>query len=115
MSNLHEGIFSIYRDDFARAIRQRDAGWVTRLMFERDRPTPKSGFRTETDLWDFKADCPRIGREWSNAWADTAAEVLSFHNHAGGVLVYGIGDNYSFTGSLSHVHSCMHRSRESRN
>jgi hypothetical protein len=50
-------------------------------MFEDDAPVLNPGFRTENDLWDFKPDCPRPGRNEANAWAHIAKDVLAFHNN----------------------------------
>ncbi len=88
-------------EDLARAIRARDTGSVTRLMFiGTDQPSVRPGFRTETDLWDFKADCPKLARDSSNAWATLAADVLGFHNNRGGVLIFGIrDDDFTFCGA----------------
>jgi hypothetical protein len=75
-------------------------------MFEGEPPSLRSGFRTEGELWDFKCDCPKIGKQWSNAWADFAKEVLAFHNQRGGVVVFGIHDeNLSFCGATTRLDS----------
>jgi len=63
------------------------------------------GFRTENELWDFKKDCPRLGKDHVNAWADLAKEVLGMHNNGGGILVFGISDNYTFIGARNRLDS----------
>lgn len=93
------------QDEIGRAIRQRDAGAVVRLIFAGDPPTVRSGFRTETEVWDFKRDCPRIGKRWHNAWAELAKDVLAFHNKRGGLLIFGITDDFLFTGATTRLDS----------
>jgi tetratricopeptide (TPR) repeat protein len=92
-------------EEVARAIRQRDLESVMRLMFTGDLPTPRSGFRTETELWDFKGDSPRLGREGEAGWAEIASDVLAFHNHRGGILVFGVTDDFSFSGVRTRLDS----------
>jgi len=93
-------------DDIARAIRQRDIAAVKEMMLEGDPPRPRTGFSTETDLWDFKRDCPPAGREHAAAWAELAVDVLAFHNNQGGILVFGIRDtDFSFCGASSRLDS----------
>ena len=93
-------------DNIAQAIRQRDLPSVVTLMFEADTPSLRAGFRTETELWDFKSDCPKLGSQWDNAWADVAKEVLGFHNEKGGVLIFGIKDtDFSFCGATTRLDS----------
>ena len=48
-------------DDLQRAIRQRDAAVIVRLMFEGSPPIVRSGYRTETEFFDYKRDCPKLG------------------------------------------------------
>ena len=89
-------------DDLARAIRQRDLSSIVTLLFDPSTGTVRSGFKCEGELWDYKVDCPRLGGrspEDENAWAEMAADALAFHNTKGGVLVYGITDNFSFEGA----------------
>ena len=94
------------REDFERAIRQRDVESIIQLMFDRNSLAVKSNFRTEEDTWDYKADCPYIGKEHSLAWAELAKDVLAFHNNRGGVIVFGIDDkNYSFRGATTRLDS----------
>ena len=72
--------------DLEKAIKQRDLESVSALMFEGNPPVVRHGFRTESDLWDYKADCPHRGKHNHNAWAEVAVDVLAFHNKQGGVF-----------------------------
>lgn len=86
-------------EEIARSIRQRDIDAIVALMFERGEDALKPGFRSETDLWDFKAGCPQPGRDKSDAigWSNLAVDVLAFHNLRGGVIIFGIDDDdFSF-------------------
>jgi len=50
-------------EEFARSIRQRDITAIRQMMFGGgSSPRPRSGFRTETDLWDYKVSSPAVGR-----------------------------------------------------
>ena len=81
------------------AIANRDTSAIIAMMFEDKRPRLKRGFYKEDDLWDFKEDIPPIQKSARSAWAKIAAHVLAFHNHKGGVLIFGISDaSYSYTG-----------------
>lgn len=94
--------------DIQRAIKQRDVGAVTTLMFEGSPPVVRSGFRTECELWDYKSDCPWPGKRHANAWASLAADVLAFHNLHGGVLILGISDaDFTFVGCKKILDSKM--------
>lgn len=89
-------------DDIARAIAQKDTERAVRLLFERGTPVLRLGRSKETDLWDFKSDTPDSTRDANteNGWAHVAADVLAFHNHRGGLLIFGIDDKtYKFVGA----------------
>ncbi len=86
-------------DEIAKAIRYKDVGQLLSLFFQLNPPSVKDGFKTETDLWDFKADAPHIGKMHANAWANCASDVLAFHNQRGGVVFYGIANDFSFVGA----------------
>lgn len=92
-------------EDFATAIRQRDITAVVQMMFEAGRPLLRSGFKTETELWDYKGDCPRVGEPRSDGWAEIAKDVLGFYNLRGGVLVFGIADSFDFCGATQRLDS----------
>lgn len=93
------------RDDIAAAIRQRNVAGALEIMFLTAEPTLRPGFFTETDLWDFKRDCPHLGRDSENAWAELAKDVLAFHNNRGGLIFLGIADDFSFVGATPQVDS----------
>lgn len=93
-------------EDLARAIRQRDITSVVRMMFAANPPTIRTGYRTETELWDFKRDCPHIGANKSElAWAEISKDVLGFHNQRGGLLIFGIADDFGFSGATQRLDS----------
>ena len=91
--------------DVKAAIRQREIRTLMTLMFRRKTPELNWGYNTENELWDYKKDCPRMGKEHLNAWADLAKEVLGLHNNQGGVLLFGISDNYTFVGARNRLDS----------
>lgn len=94
------------REDFERAIRQRDAEAIMGLMFEPNSLVVKSSYRTETDIWDYKQDCPLAGKDYALMWAEIAKDVLAFHNNRGGVLVFGIDDKtFLFHGATTRLDS----------
>jgi predicted HTH transcriptional regulator len=95
------------QDAIASAIRQRNVRGVIQLMFQTDSPQIRNGFRTETELWDYKRNCPPVGRSSENAWAELALDVLAFHNNQGGVIFFGIDDNFNFTGATYRLDSKM--------
>ena len=96
-------------EDIARAIRQRNLSVALRLMMEGRPPRPRIGYSRETDLWDYKRDCPRRGKtpESDNAWASVASDVLGFHNNRGGLLIFGIDDGFNFVGATFPLDSKM--------
>lgn len=86
----------------ADAIRGRDAVALHELLLEGSPPRVRTGVRTENELWDYKADVPLSDEDW----ARIARHVLAFHNHRGGVLVFGIRDgDFSFCGATKRVDS----------
>src|SRR5262245_37251784 len=60
-------------EDIALAIRQRDIEAISRLMFERSPPVPRASFRTETELWDYKAKCPERLKPFAAKVANVSA------------------------------------------
>ncbi len=92
--------------DLEKAIKQRDLESVSALIFEGDTPVVRHSFRTESDLWDYKIECPDIGKDHQNAWANLAVDVLAFHNNRGGVLIFGIRDtDFAFIGCSTRLDS----------
>ncbi|MDD5618122.1 MAG: NB-ARC domain-containing protein [Candidatus Omnitrophica bacterium] len=94
-------------DDIARAIKLRNASLIVPLIFAGNPPLVRSGFRTETELWDYKNDCPPIGREANHAWAEIAKDVLAFYNNKGGIIIFGIDNSFSFKGARVLIDSKM--------
>jgi hypothetical protein len=73
-------------------------------MFEQDPVRVRRGFFTEDELWDYKQDIPSAGKGQEIPWAGIAADVLAFHNHKGGVLIFGIrNSDFRFTGATSMI------------
>jgi hypothetical protein len=95
-------------DDIARAISQKNVGAALRLIFEGSPPRPRLGRNKETDLWDYKRDCPGTNHDelTENGWAHIAADVLAFHNNQGGLLLFGVEDHsYRFCGATRTIDS----------
>lgn len=69
------------------------------MFFDRHTPVLRSGVKTETDLWEYKNDAPHIGKPHLNAWAHCAKDVLALHNNLGGLIFFGITNQYSFVGA----------------
>jgi hypothetical protein len=67
--------------DVRAAIRQRDMRALLKLMFSTSGPELNLGFSTENELWDYKKDCPKPGKDNLGPWADLAKEVLGLHNN----------------------------------
>ena len=95
-------------DDIARAVAARTPERAIQLLLEGSPPRARLGRAKETDLWDYKADCPGPARDErsENAWANIAADVVAFHNHRGGLLIFGIDDHsYQFVGATRSLDS----------
>lgn len=102
MTNKTNSEIPISRDqDLATAIRQRQVDLIIQMLFEGNPPKVKRGFHTETDLWDFKFNCPEPGKANFSKWAEIARHVLAFHNHKGGILFFGIRNDFSFLGATA--------------
>ena len=93
------------REDIAGAIRQRNIGGLLRLLFTGSPPEVRLGFKHETDLWDFKRDAPHMGRDSEEVWADISSDILGFHNNRGGLLLFGITDDFEFVGASTRYDS----------
>ncbi|MFS8086641.1 MAG: RNA-binding domain-containing protein, partial [Acidobacteriota bacterium] len=75
-------------------------------MFQGNPPVIRSGYRTETELWDFKRDCPHVGSAKPEAvWAEISKDVLAFYNKRGGLLIFGVTDDLSFCGATTRLDS----------
>lgn len=93
------------RDDIATAIRHRNIERVMTMFFEHRTPILRAGVKTETELWEYKSDAPHTGRAHLNAWAHCAKDVLALHNHLGGLIFFGVNDQYAFVGATSQLDS----------
>ena len=92
--------------DIEGAIRRRNIPAIISLFFPGATPDLTPGLRVETDLWDYKSDCPRPNQASENAWAHLAKDVLAFHNNRGGVIFFGIDDNtFTFRGATHRLDS----------
>lgn len=59
----------------------------------------KHGFRIENEFIDFKQCLPSL--EDSLGWAEIAKDVLGFYNNKGGILVFGIKDDFQTCGIVT--------------
>ena len=91
--------------DVEAAILRRDIDAIISLFFVANQPTLRASFRTENALWEYKSDCPQLGRQHENGWANISKDVLAFHNNRGGIMVFGINDNYEFIGATTRLDS----------
>jgi hypothetical protein len=64
--------------DVQAVVLRRDIDALLSILFVGNQPVLRPSFCTETELWEFKSDCPRIQRERDNAWAHVAKDVLAF-------------------------------------
>ena len=92
-------------EDIAKAIRLRDVNSIVAIFFEKNVPAIKQGFKTETELWDYKPNVPYLGKQHANAWAHIAKDILAFHNNRGGVLLFGFSDDFKFKGATVRLDS----------
>lgn len=84
----------------ADAIQKKDIGAILSQVFDSKSLGPRDGYKTETELWDYKADCPRQGAQFVSEWAEICKDILAFHNNKGGILMFGIHDkSFSFNGA----------------
>lgn len=84
------------------AIRQKDMGSLKSLFFKNDLSDVEPSFKTETELWDYKLNCPSISSP-ALEWAEICKDILAFHNTGkGGVIFFGIDDKeYNIVGISS--------------
>lgn len=92
-------------DEILIAIRQKDVGSLVSAFFSKDLTMIMPNCKTETELWDYKIECPTISAP-SMEWAEISKDVLAFHNTGkGGVLLFGIRDkDYQVLGSMNAKH-----------
>ena len=92
--------------DIQAVVLRRDIDALLSILFVPNEPVLRPSFCTETELWEFKSDCPRAQREHDNAWAHIAKDVLAFHNReGGGLIIFGIDDSYRFVGATTRLDS----------
>ena len=78
----------------------RDVRGIRRLFFDAGAPVLRPGFFREDQWWDFKENCPAVGKGSEAAWAKIAADVAAFHNQDGGILFFGIRNrDFRFVGT----------------
>jgi tetratricopeptide (TPR) repeat protein len=82
--------------DIKKAIQQKDIRAVTTIFFPSNSPKLGPGLQTETELWEYKSDCPHLIKESTNAWANLSKDICAFHNRLGGIIIFGI-DNLQFS------------------
>src|SRR5579885_3035152 len=94
-------------EDISKAVRHRDCSRIVRLFFASDGNVPivRPGFKTEGELWDYKPNVPFLGQRQANAWANVASDILGLHNCRGGLLFFGITDNFQFCGATERLDS----------
>jgi tetratricopeptide (TPR) repeat protein len=78
--------------DLQKAIRNRNTEAIYNLFIDRNQKKIRNGFYCETDLWDYKTECPSYKSGDALEWAEIAKDVLAFHNNNGGVLIFGVED-----------------------
>lgn len=88
-------------NDIKKAVREKSASTILSLFFDSENHRVREGFRTESEIWDYKKDCPKLTKENENAWADLASEILGFYNCDGGLLFFGVKDDFSFCGATT--------------
>ena len=86
------------------AITNRSIDEIANYFFTSDLAL-KDNVKFENELWDYKSNVPEIGKKHNIAWARIAKYVLSFYNLRGGVLIFGINDNYEIHKTTSNVDS----------
>ncbi|MFZ2053242.1 MAG: ATP-binding protein [Candidatus Aminicenantales bacterium] len=92
--------------DIKKAIQQKDIRAITSIFFPTKTPELAPGLRTETELWEYKVDCPHLGKRNLNAWADLSKDICAFYNRYGGIIIFGIDDHsYSFCGCRERLDS----------
>ncbi|MEU1587822.1 RNA-binding domain-containing protein [Micromonospora sp. NPDC005710] len=97
------------REEIAQAIRQKNIAVAVRFIFDKSTIRPRLGYNHETELWDYKKDCPpKGGPNADAAWANIASDVLAFHNQQGGLIFFGVDDaSFQFVGATRMLDSKM--------
>lgn len=94
-------------EDVARAVAQKNVSFLLKVIFDQEKKQVQTGFRTENELWEFKADCPHLQKTEDNlkAWAEISKDILALHNRRGGVIFFGITNDFKFCGATPLVDS----------
>src|SRR5713226_9901075 len=81
-------------------IQGRDTKGIRSLFFKSAAAELQPGFFREDQWWDYKEDCPGLGKATDVEWAKIAADVAAFHNQEGGILFFGIRNrDFRFLGA----------------
>lgn len=92
--------------DIKKAIQQKDIRAIIAIFFPKNTPVLGPGLQTETEIWEYKADCPHLGKQNQNAWADLSKDICAFYNRYGGIIFFGIDNqNYRFVGCRERLDS----------
>jgi predicted HTH transcriptional regulator len=67
--------------------------------------TLNAGFFTENEIWDYKESIPSRLDNTEERWAEIAKDVISFYNNQGGIIVFGITDNYRVIRTITQIDS----------
>lgn len=86
------------------AIIERNINFITKYFFNSDNSL-NDNVKFENELWDYKENLPNIGRRHNIAWARISKYVLSFHNNKGGLLFFGIRNNYEICKTNAEIDS----------
>jgi len=88
----------------AEHIADRDHGSILERMFELDPIRVRRGVFREDELWDYKGGYSSGSQGHESDWAKIAADVLAFHNHRGGILIFGIlNDDFALVSAIRHL------------
>src|SRR5579872_932992 len=99
-----------HRDEqIEKVIANRDVPNLLRIFFDDSSGTRRvrDGVCHESELWDYKETLPDPSRSVDNdkSWADLAAVVLAFHNQHGGVVFFGVKNDFTIAGIRTRLDS----------
>ena len=96
-------------EQIEKALSGRDVPTLLRIFFDGFAGVRKirDGVCHESELWDYKEILPDPGRGIENdkAWSDLAATVLGFYNNHGGILFFGVTNNFAVPGIRTRLDS----------
>jgi hypothetical protein len=96
-------------EQIEKALSGRDVPTLLRIFFDGSASARKirDGVCHESELWDYKEILPDPGRGIENdkAWSDLAAAVLGFYNNHGGILFFGVTNNFAVPGIRTRLDS----------